>query len=369
MAPQPDPAARREHGAPPRPDGRTCHDLHAHSGRVTRGLRARRPRAASAAPRRSAVVGPPPFDGYPYLVTRIGRTALRHFAVVPAEWPRDRLVDLLRRQADANQLETCLCLGPADAVYVRPPGQPAAGDAHPDGHPDPRAARDRRPAAGLAGSRPASRPARRVRGAPTGDGYLVGDGLEGGTPATPEDVARLSGTGPDGLPRGLRRCGSCRQPRGEHLSLRGLDYDERNPRVVRVRCQCDNHNRCAGCGGTLDDQRLSAWSWIEEAAAVLYVAAYCGLSHRCPVGLRPRRAELEWRPLPLSDRLLSRQPSMMRTAREPRGEREPPPPPQRQLGCGTYQERPRVPARRRRGNRPGVPPGTVPRPGPIGDMG
>ena len=254
--------------------------------------RAARPVARTAAPTSPttaptspttdpAIVGPPPFDGYPYLVTRIGRTALRHFAVVPADWPRDRLVDLLRRQADANQLETCLCLGPADAVYVRPPGQPAPATHIPTGIP----VLERLVIAGPLPDSPdlARRHAQLVAYAQrhTGDGYLVGDGLEGGTPATAEDVARLSGTGPDGLPPGLRRCGSCGRPRGEHLSVRGLVYDERNPRVIPVHCRCDNHNRCAGCGGTLRDERLSAWYWDEERSGAWYVAAYCGLSHRC----------------------------------------------------------------------------------------
>ena len=155
---------------------------------VARGLD-RRPRGLAHRPRgladgRTAVVGPPPFDGYPYLVTRIGRTALRHFAVVPAEWPRDRLVDLLRRQADANQLETCLCLGPADAVYVRPPGQPAPATHIPTGIP----VLDRLVIAGPLPDSPdlARRHAELVAYAERtrGDGYLVGDGLEGGTPAT-----------------------------------------------------------------------------------------------------------------------------------------------------------------------------------------
>ena len=46
MAPQPDPAARREHGATPRPDGRTCHGIFAHEGglaRPPRRPRSRRP--------------------------------------------------------------------------------------------------------------------------------------------------------------------------------------------------------------------------------------------------------------------------------------------------------------------------------------
>ena len=65
---------------------------------------------------------PHPFTGYPYLVTRIGHTALRNMSVLPADWSRERLLDLVRRQAIANQLETCLCLGPTESVFVSPDG-------------------------------------------------------------------------------------------------------------------------------------------------------------------------------------------------------------------------------------------------------
>lgn len=58
------------------------------------------------------------FDGYPYLVTRIGHIALRHNGGPAASWSRERLLDLTRRQALANRLDTCLVLGPGTAIYV-----------------------------------------------------------------------------------------------------------------------------------------------------------------------------------------------------------------------------------------------------------
>jgi len=73
----------------------------------------------------------------------------------------------------------------------------------------------------------------------------------------------------------------CDRPRGEYLALRGQGDDDQRPRVIDVHCHCDNHNRCAGCGGPLAEHRLSAYFWDEDRASVCYVAAYCGLSHRC----------------------------------------------------------------------------------------
>src|SRR3990172_6670868 len=58
-------------------------------------------RIPSEAARRAHDSLPEPFDGYPYLVTRIGQTALRHLAVLPADWSRERLLDVARRQATA----------------------------------------------------------------------------------------------------------------------------------------------------------------------------------------------------------------------------------------------------------------------------
>ena len=172
--------------------------------RTRAASRAATPVAATPAVGTAAVVGPTPFDGYPYLVTRIGRTALRHFTVVPAEWSRDRLVDLLCRQAEANQLETCLCLGPVDAVYVKPPGLPTPATHIPTGIPvlDRLVVADPLPESTDLARRHAALVAYAQRNGATG--HLVGDGLEGGTPATDEDVARLSrhraGRAPAGPP-------------------------------------------------------------------------------------------------------------------------------------------------------------------------
>lgn len=257
---------------------------------------------------------PRPFDGFPYLVTRIGRTALRHLAVVPADWPRDRLVELAIRQATTNRLETCLCLGPAGGVFVSPAGAAREAAFAPAGLP----VVDRLVIAGplpetaeLAARRDAlGAYARRW----TGTGYIVGDGLEGGRPATPADVARLAGPPVEDMPRGLRRCPACGELRGERLRderLRierlhgaGAAGEDERPEVVDVFCRCDNHNRCAGCGGPLAEHRLSARYWDEADARTWYLAAYCGLGHRCAGGSPASRSAV--RRLPGVKRQVSR---------------------------------------------------------------
>jgi hypothetical protein len=224
---------------------------------------------------------PHPFTGYPYLVTRIGHTALRNISVLPTDWSRERLLDLVRRQAIANQLETCLCLGPAESVFVEPDGTATPSSLIPTGSPV---------VDGLALAEPMpdtpELAARRERleafaNSVKRTGYLVGDGLAGGRPATPADIARLSGRDAQGIPVGLSRCATCGRHAGDYLDTRDDGHGDTSPRVIRVHCKCENHNRCARCGEPLAESRLSAYEYNPADGNAWYLAAYVGLSHRC----------------------------------------------------------------------------------------
>jgi len=224
---------------------------------------------------------PMPFLGFPYLVVRIGHTPLRHHDVLPADWPEERLVDVARRQVEANQLDACLCLSRSEAIYVSPGTAPRRDDSLPLGHP----ITDHLVTAGPvpdSSELAARREALRTHvDRESFDGYLVGDGLEAGRPATVADMDRLAWPDRRTLPPGLRPCPECREARGEFLALDGQGNLDRTPRVIDVHCRCDNHNRCAGCSNPLADHRLSAYYWDPAERGVRYVAAYCGLSHRC----------------------------------------------------------------------------------------
>jgi hypothetical protein len=220
----------------------------------------------------------PVFDGYPYLISRIGHTPLRHIALVPADWPRERIVALARAQARANRLGTVACFAFDDVVYATPEGSTYQSDILPAGLPVTDRLR-------LAEEFPVT-PELTTRHAlletfseqHRGDGYLIGDGLEGRRPATPEEQARLGEIGPDGLPAGLRRCRTCRQAAGPCLTWMGD--------VVLCRCSCENDTRCARCGDPLSEYRLSSWHWKEADRQPWYRAAYAGLSHYCPDDFR-----------------------------------------------------------------------------------
>lgn len=235
----------------------------------------------AAADRHAQFSLPEPFDGFPYLVTRIGHSALRHMAILPTDWPRGRLLELARRQAEANRLETCLCLGPSEAVYFSPGGEAVEAAFIPIGIPvvERLALVEPVPQTDEIAARRLDLRAYAERLNP--GGYLVGDGLEGGRAATPADVDRLSGHEADGVPKGLSRCAICRVFAGDYLALNGEGDGDLTPRVLHVHCRCENHNRCAGCGETLADRRLSAYRYDEANGKVGYLAAYAAFNHRC----------------------------------------------------------------------------------------
>ena len=256
-------------------------------GRIIDGIKPPKWVAAAAPPEDWL---PPAFDGFPYLVTRIGHTDLRNVAILPAAWPRQRLVDLARRQAAANQLETCVCIGPADAVYVNPDGTTREDSHLPTGMPVDEGLVLADPISDTAEVR--ARRARLVafRESLHPEGYLVGDGLEGGRPATAEDITRLSVSVPGSfgrpMPAGLRRCRTCRLLAGDFLAVHGEGNGDRTPRVIPIHCRCDNHNRCARCGEPLARRRLSAYEYDEVEEKAMYLAAYAAFNHRCPRQLR-----------------------------------------------------------------------------------
>lgn len=218
----------------------------------------------------------PVFDGYPYLVTALVG-GLYHFMVLPGDLGRSALLSLARRQHSANRLRTCLAVGPDAALYVSEDGEEAAevplctapiSDRllGPEEFPVTVELCDRQQRLRTFVAETKARSA---------GGYLV-DRMRGRT-ATAEDLARLSGTGPEGVPAGLGRCAVCAAYRGE--CLRSSDQPGL---VVRVFCRCENHNRCARCLHPLHEQRLEASYYDEHQARVLHVAAFCGLSHVCP---------------------------------------------------------------------------------------
>ncbi|MGI8999754.1 MAG: hypothetical protein ACR2GO_08620 [Candidatus Limnocylindria bacterium] len=215
----------------------------------------------------------PCFDGYPYLVTRIGRCALRGIALVPADWPRGRIIELARTQADLNRLETAACFGTNDAEYVSADATRTSAGRAPSGI---LVVDGLHLAETFSATRELTARAAELKmfaDAFKPTGYIVGDGTDGGRRVDPAAIERLTSIGSDGLPGGLERCPTCGEVAG--------DYYRKPNGVIRVWCACDNHNRCARCREPLARHRLSAWYWDEEKRAPWHLAAYAAFAHRC----------------------------------------------------------------------------------------
>lgn len=214
------------------------------------------------------------FEGYPYLVSRIGQSALRHLALVPAHWSRERIVVVAQALANANRFETAACFGADDAVYFDCDGAATWYGVAPTGTfvTDRLLLREPLPqTAELLTRRDELEAFERAQNL---SGYLIGDGTNHGPRATAGERARLGGRGPSGLPTGLRRCPSCQMAAGDYL--RG------GVEVIRIYCACENHNRCARCHTALAGHRLSAWFWDDADDQAWHLAAYAAFSHRCP---------------------------------------------------------------------------------------
>lgn len=218
-----------------------------------------------------------PFDGFPYLVTRIVAT-FYHIILLPAEYGRGILMDVARRQVLANRLKTCLVFGMGEFVYFNEDGSPTPGDRIPKSTfvaygrlaPYEEFVRtedlERRMWDLEAFARGKARNA-----------VLYGDLTKGGRQATGQELVRFAGADIDGTPKGLTVCDECGGWRGECLDpspeFRGM--------MMRVHCWCDNDNRCARCGQLLYEYKLNANYYDPKDGQIWHVPGFSGLNHVC----------------------------------------------------------------------------------------
>jgi len=217
----------------------------------------------------------PVFDGFPYLIVRMA-PAMYHITLLPEDASEDTLVSIARAQRRANLLDACLVLGPERALYLNPVGRewwsasPPRGGALMTGQLRPPTTWADTPHLRARRGRLNVRLAR--------DGCSFGDLTKGGHAASADELARLAGAGPDGVPRGLERCPACGEWRGTCL--------DPSPRfagqVMTVHCRCANDNRCAACGGLLYGRKLNANYYNVRDRQIWHVPGFSGLHHRCP---------------------------------------------------------------------------------------
>jgi hypothetical protein len=222
------------------------------------------------------------FPGFPYLITRIA-PAIYHINLLPLDgrYGFYRLLDIARRQIDANRLRACLVVGEDKALYFEPDGREIPSAYIPHGgriesgrlvlcEPLPEtedlAIRGDTLSLFAAGDHPDE-----------GTVVLFGDLTKGGRRPTEEEGRTLRGQQENGAPLGLERCPACGEWRGECFDTLELNADL----IVRVRCVCENDTRCAGCRRPFDARRIESNYYSETDGSIWHVPAFAALSHSC----------------------------------------------------------------------------------------
>lgn len=218
------------------------------------------------------------FDGYPYLVSKVAG-ALYHIILLPSALPEDILKEIAHFQAVMNKLQTCLVLGERQSIYFNLDGSSEESDFIPRGNcfeygkllscinfqeTEEFCQREERLKAFIDSLN-------------VGEFVLLGDLTKGGRKATEEEIQRLSGTQPDGVPRGLVRCKVCGCWAGECLD----PNPEFKGMVMKVHCLCQNDNLCARCGQKLYEYKLNA-NYYGKDGQIWHVPGFSGFGHRCP---------------------------------------------------------------------------------------
>lgn len=242
---------------------------------------------------------------YPFLITWL---EIRHVLPLPRGLPDGQLRSLAQHQAQLNRIPTWLVVGPDLAVYFdaegyevlsgSPPITPILTAGRLGGLPAIESAADYSQRQQLFIQATAAR----LEGA-TGSMFNLGHrarwarivltkgfdnasvrGADGGTdvhdwgrPASPNELAALSGHQVFGVPKGLTKCPTCLEWRGHCLGTTQKD----GSRLFHVTCRCENDNRCARCGGPLAARRLNSYFYDEGDKSICHFPGYWAYTHRC----------------------------------------------------------------------------------------
>jgi hypothetical protein len=185
----------------------------------------------------------PVFNSYPYLVVRL-QLAFYHLSVVPTDCAPRPLREVGRCQAQINDLQVCLALGPNSCFFYQPDGTETESDYVPHrgivACGALKTAEDFPMTSETAGRRLSLEAFAKSVNA---QGYAFGDLTKGGHEPSKFEAEPLSGSQPNGIPLGLTRCGGCGEWRGKCI-----DPDPLTPGLlIRIHCLCENMNLCAHC--------------------------------------------------------------------------------------------------------------------------
>ena len=219
------------------------------------------------------------FNGFPYMLTLVSG-GLFHISILPADIGLDNLKEIVRWQVSANKLQSCLVLGSSCCVYFDLDGAERISSDIPRGGFN-CTGRLQTAWSGSGGSEFGVR-AELLRAYLTEHGprdMVYAELTKGGRQATAEEMSRLEGSQPNGIPLGLTKCEQCGQWKGECLDA--------NPKfaglIMPVGCACENDTLCAACGGALWQRRINANYYDEPRGCIYRVPGFKAFSHKCPL--------------------------------------------------------------------------------------
>ena len=217
------------------------------------------------------------FNGFPYMLTLVSG-GLFHISILPADIGLDNLKEIVRWQVSANKLQSCLVLGSSCCVYFDLDGaERISGDIPRGGFNC--TGRLQTAWSGSRGSEFCVRTEllRAYLGEHGPRDMVYAELTKGGRQATAEEMSRLEGKQPNGIPLGLAKCERCGQWKGECL--------DPNPKfaglIMPVCCACENDTLCAACGGTLWQRRINANYYDERRGTIYRVPGFKAFSHEC----------------------------------------------------------------------------------------
>ena len=213
---------------------------------------------------------------YPYLITRVVAT-MYHIIVLP-KGEQNRLVEIARTQVFFNRLETCLALGPREALFVYPDGSETRCSDVPVGgvlvHDRLRPCKTFPEDPEMIARKDLLK--KHIDSQRQG-GYLFGDLTKGGRKPTHLEAGTLRGTQVNGVPKGLVLCPRCGEWRGSCIDLVHGIVEV----VVQVHCICQNDNLCAYCGAPLYERKLNSNQYDTRDGKIWHVPGFSAFGHIC----------------------------------------------------------------------------------------
>lgn len=219
---------------------------------------------------------------FPYFITKLA-PSIYHLMILP-DIDDIKLVRLAYKQAELNDLKTCLVLNEKQSVYFE--NKTATISGH-------------RPSGGIlvTGQIALSRDLSEqidfdssyrerckmvqeyIKEQQPNKGYMFGDLTKGGREATKKEREELEKPNEEypEVPNGLVLCEICNEYKGVCLD----PSENFKNQIMNVSCKCDNQNRCAKCKKLLYQYKLYANHYKKEDGQIWHVPGFCGLSHKC----------------------------------------------------------------------------------------